>query len=83
MRNEISLRHGMELIIFWKHGLQEPDGCVARTRTANHTRKSVGRTEAITGFGEVGMDLQEIVNFLVGENYLLTGCPLMGAFALI
>jgi len=27
-------------------------------------------------------DLQETVNFLMGENYLLTGGPLMGAVAL-
>jgi len=45
-----------------------------RDKTANQTsEKRAGRTKGYNGVRYVGYTCKETVNFLMGENYLLTG----------
>ncbi|OPY66707.1 MAG: hypothetical protein A4E57_02672 [Syntrophorhabdaceae bacterium PtaU1.Bin034] len=77
MRNDLSLRHGMEQIIFWKVSRWVRGADMIR-RTKKEKKEPDKRSQ--DGWSAMELQtLQETVNFLMGENYLLTRGPLMGA----
>jgi len=65
-------RHGTDDFLEVDLQVDEPDGCVVRTcpRTIEAKRSGISKGRRSYSVWE---HLQETVNFLIGENYLLTG----------
>lgn len=71
MHNDISLRHGMEQMIFWIADNPMGAWCGSDPRTIQKKTRRTHRDRNVMGQGNC--TCKKKFNFLLGENYFLTG----------